>query len=160
MAGDATLDPTILVDGLVPTIDDLRSTLHAQFGVRPYRVFTVSRTWTGQVVGEGSSNDTEIEILPRPRVREWSQLEYKLQAMGRDLSGAVVVDEVSLTYSYPNLAGAGDECTEFFIRIDEGSGHSNPSRFYIHAKPPYVDREKSMGWVMWLRNIASSGCET
>lgn len=156
MAGSAILDPTVLVDSLVPdVIDGLRESLHPLFGVRAYRTFTVKRTWSGRNVGDGVSSETVVELRPQPKVQEWSDLEYELEPCGVDLSGQIKLTEVSLTYTQAELDGGTLASNEqWLIRIDEGHGQGSRSEFFFHQRPPYVDREKDMGWVVWLRNVA------
>jgi len=155
MAGDATLQDN-LVDSLVEgVIDGLREDLHPQFGVRPYRTFTVSRQWSGKLVGEGISADTEVELRPQPKVEPWNGLDYELEPCGLDLNGFVKLIEVSLKCTQANLDGGGDlgKNAEWFIRLDEAQGREGRSYYFTHAKPPYKDTEKDMGWILWLKAV-------
>lgn len=156
MAGSATLDPNVLVDSLVTgVIDGLRDALHPQFGVRPYRVFAVRRAWSGDVAGMGSFQDTETELTPWPRVARWDGMSYQHMEIGRESEGMVKVTEVSLTYTFDELVGA-NLCRheQWFIKITEANGQGTPPMYFTHAKPPYVDRERDMGWVLWLRDVS------
>ncbi len=163
MAGSAILDPDVLVDGLVPgVIDGLRGILHPEFGVRSYRVFTVKRTWSGKLAGEGNLTTEEIEIEPQPKVQVWrndKELKLELAQCGLDELGEIKLTEVSLTYTWEELTGRppdGDgpgANVEFFIKVTEAHGQLNKERFFQNTKPPFVDRIKDMGWVMWLRVV-------
>lgn len=162
MAGSAILDPSVLLDSLVPTVDKLRADLHPQFGVRAYRVFTILRTWSGRRLGEGVATDVETEIgapgdiVPSPKVHKWDGLRYDLAACGLDELGMVKLTEWSLTYTEAEVVGPKATMTkaqEWLIRIDEGHGQESKSRFYFHAKPPYIDREKDISWAVWLRSV-------
>lgn len=163
MSGSATLDSDVLVDSLVPgVIDDLRASLHPLFGVRPYRLFTVQRTWAGETVGEGGGfTDEETELAPQPRILDWSDLKYDLTSVGLQTTGGIKATEVSLTYTYTELTGGelGGN-VQWLLRLDEAHGQGQPSRYFTHAKPPTPDREKDMGWVLWLRPIQVPGCNT
>jgi len=155
MAGSAVLDPNVLVDSLVTdVIDGLREDLHPQFGVRAYRVFTILRTWSGRSVGEGTKVDTEVELRPQPLVHTWDGLKYDLEPCGLNLDGEVKLTEVSLTYTEAELDGGITlgRNQQWLIRIDEGHGQETRSKFFLHTKPPFIDREKDMGWVLWLRS--------
>ncbi len=61
-----------LVEGFLPTLDAARGLLGA-FGLRPFRVSVLVRTWSGRRVGEGDSTD---EVTPikvgggDPKVRQ------------------------------------------------------------------------------------------
>lgn len=161
MPGSATLNTSVLVDGLAGVIAELRGSLHPAMGVRPYRAYTVRRTWSGRTVGEGSSADVVVEITPQPRVMAWSdvgEFRYELEACGLDAVGSITLTEVDLSYTFTELAGPDDlgMNEQWLIKIGEAHGQQQPDRYFIIAKPPYVDREKDMGWVLWLRHQGTS----
>ena len=154
MPGSATLDQNVLVDSLVEdVIDGLREELHPAFGVRAYRVFTVLRTWSGRIQGEGERSDVVTELRPQPLVHSWDGRRYELQGCGLDDMGEIMLTEVSLTYTQAELDGGGalGKNQAFLIRLDEAHGQEQRSAFFIHTRPPYVDRIKDMGWKLWLR---------
>ena len=153
MPGTATMNPSILVDDLAGLIDDLRTDLHTDFGVRAFRVYTVKRTWDGEAIGDGNAVEVETEITPQPWVQPWG-LFNKLEPCGIDEAGTVTVTEVSITYTEPELVGAVGDLDEWFIRIKEAHGQLNPVRDFVHEMPPYIDRVQSMGWIMKLRRAA------
>lgn len=156
MPGSATLDPNVLVDSLVTdVIDGLREDLHPQFGVRAYRTFTILRTWSGLIVGEGTPADVVTELRPQPRVAVWDGLEYRLEPCGLDLEGDIKLTEVSLTYTQAELDGGGvlTGNQQWLFRLDEAHGQAQRSKYFIHTKPPFADREKDMAWILWLRNV-------
>lgn len=159
MPGSAILDPDVLVDSLVTdVIDGLREDLHPQFGVRAYRTFTILRTWSGQIVGEGTASDVVVELRPQPRVAVWNGMEYRLEPCGLDLEGDIKLTEVSLTYTQAELDGGGALAAneQWLFRLDEAHGQAQRSKYFIHNKPPFVDREKDMAWVLWLRSVEVS----
>lgn len=158
MAGNAILDPNVLVDSLVAdVIDGLRGELHPAFGVRSYRLFTVLRQWTGKTAGEGTSTDTEDEILPQPLIEPWegvgSGLQLDLKTCGMDEIGQITVREVSLTYTEDDLRGPASLARnqQWFLKLTDAHGQGTRQKYFIHGKPPYVDRVRDMGWIMWLR---------
>lgn len=156
MPGSATLDDEKLVDSLVPVIDELRGELHPLFGVRAYRVFTVLQTWSGKSQGIGELSEQVTEILPQPRVQIWDGLRYVLEPCGLDTDGEIVLTEISLTYTFAELAGGDLPANRRWrIRMADAHGQGNPVRDFILTKPPYVDREKDIGWVMWLRSAGA-----
>lgn len=159
MAGSATLDPDVLVDSLVEdVIDGLREDLHPAFGVRAYRVYTVFREWSGGIMGKGQATETVVELRPQPRVLAWDGLQYSMEPCGLDESGEIKLEEVSLTYTQAELDGGGSlaSSSEWLIRVDEGHGQEQRSRYYQHTRPPFVDREKNMGWILWLRAVSEA----
>jgi hypothetical protein len=163
MPGTAILDPDVLIDDLVPeVIDGLRGDLHPEFGVRAYRVFTVKRTWSGSMVGEGSVSEVTNEITPQPKVLVWTGLKFELRTCGLDDMGEIQLREVSLTYTHLELTGKSDAVMlgknqEFLIKLTEAHGQGNPVRYFQHSRPPFVDRENDMGWVVWLRDAKKAG---
>jgi hypothetical protein len=154
------LDPNQLVDSLVTdVIDGLRGDLHPQFGVRAYRVFTVRRTWSGRVAGEGTLTEVKTELLPQPMIEEWDGLAYRLLTCGLNSQGAMRLREVSLTYTHAEIAGPADlaENEGWILSVEEAYGQAQPARLFVIAQPPYVDRIKDMGWVVYLRAATEGG---
>jgi hypothetical protein len=154
MAGTAILDPNVLVDDLISTIDELRNDLHTQFGVRAYRVYRVTRTWTGSMVGDGSPVDVEVELAPQPLVHPFASLSNRLEPCGLNEAGYVEVTEVSLSYTFDEL-GAGEPAmgAQSLIKIVEAHGQLQPARYFTHNQPPYPDRIDDMGWVLNLVKV-------
>lgn len=152
MGGTATLGEN-LIDGLLPIVDDLRSSLNADFGTRPFKCYVVRRHWTGERRGEGTLVwDSETEITPAPRV-DLGSLFHRLSDLGLESDGEIVLREVSLTYTEAELTGQpladNEEC---FIRLVEGQGQGIVSRDFVLAtsKRPEPDREKDIGWRVTL----------
>lgn len=155
MAGSATLDPEQLVDGLVPDIDDLRG-LADEFGTRPFRLFQVARAWDSGQVGLGQPVDTLTELTPPPNVQPFLELGYKLQPCGIDEAGVVKITEVSLSYSLADLLGRQPDAqlpdgTENLFLLRENYGQGQPDRVFELNGSPASDRQRSIGWVLWLR---------
>lgn len=155
LTGSATLDDEVLVDALVPdVIDGLREDLHPQFGVRAYRMYRVIRTWSGAEPGEGTYTDVAVELRPQPRVEVWDGLRYVQAACGIEELGDVRLTEVSLSYTFADITGGVLAANvEVFIAIGEAHGQAQPTRLYTFAMPPFVDREKTMGWVIALHRV-------
>jgi hypothetical protein len=163
LVGAASLNSDVLVDSLVPdVIDGLREDLHPQFGVRAYRTYVVVRTWTGARVGEGTFTDDAGELRPQPLVWSWdtlaNALRFQQAACGVRELGACKLTEVSLTYTYDQLTGGNAlrDNQELFVAIADAHGQGNHPRLFTHDKPPYVDRVKDMGWVMFLRHVEAA----
>lgn len=155
LAGEAILSGN-LVDSLVPdVIDGLRDSLYPDFGVRAYRTYRIIRTWTGSEIGDGTFTDDAAELRPQPRVLEWTGLARRLAACGIQDLGDVILEEVSLTYTEPQLTGRGvlTNTQQLFIAIGEAQGGLQPAVLYTHHKPPFADREKTMGWILYLTRV-------
>lgn len=154
MPGSAVLDPDVLVDDLVGSlIDDLRDTLHPEFGVRAYRVFTLLRTWDGGEISEGAATDVETELTPQPLVKSFvNSLGQDLEPCGLDEAGTIILREVSLSYTYDELTGGDLEHNqEWLIILKEAHGQGQPDRAFVVETAPFVDRVKDMGWQIRLR---------
>lgn len=158
LVGEAVLDPAVLVDSLIPdVIDGLREELQPTFGVRAYRVYRVIRTWTGKTAGEGARTDVGHELRPQPRVRQWDGVRLQQAACGVRELGDVRVTEVSLTYTDAQITGQPLRANqEIFYAIGEAHGQGSPLRVWAFSQPPFVDREKDLGWVLWLRRAEAS----
>lgn len=153
LVGEAVLSSSVLVDSLVPdVIDGLRESLHPDFGVRAYRVYRILRTWGGQRPGEGIMTDVAREMRPQPLVHVWGGRRFEQAECGIEELGEVMLTEVSLTYTEAQLTGGGLLAMnqEIFIGITEAHGQGTARKLFIHAKPPYIDRVKNMGWQLWL----------
>ena len=156
MGGSATLDPDVLVDGLVEdVIDGLRRELHPAFGVRAYKLSTVHRVWAGQAQGEGAMTETVVELDPQPKIKIWDGLKYELDQCGLDEIGRIRVTEVSLTYTQAELDGGGSlpRNEAWFLLLEEAHGQESRPAYFIHEQRPFIDREKDMGWVLFLRRV-------
>lgn len=158
LIGDATLNPSVLVDSLVPSvIDGLRETLHPAFGVRAYRVYRVVRTWGGRVVGEGTSTDSAHELRPQPRVNHFNGVKYVQATCGIRELGDVMLTEVSLTYTDAQLTGQPLTARQdLFYVLGEAHGQASPLRLWALTAPPFIDRERDMGWVLHLRRVEAA----
>jgi len=151
MPGSATIDPNILVDSLLGVVDDLRSELNTAFGVRAFDVSTVVRVWSGGSVGVGTFTDTEVAITPQPSVKSFSSFSRDQEPCGYDMAGAVKLTEVSLTYTQAELlACEPPQGSEHLIKITEAGGRAQQPKYFVHAKSPYPDPVKTIGWHVWL----------
>ncbi len=159
MSGNSTLDQNNLLDCLIPCVDEIRSDIHEVAGTRAYRMFFVTRQWSGKQIGEGSSTDTEVEVYPRPKIYPFASMEYQQEPCGLDEAGFLKVTQVSLCYNHEDILGCeAPTGVEYLIRLDEGHGQGSPSRYFVHEKPPYEDRIKTVGWIMYLTHVETSAC--
>lgn len=156
MSKDAILGAN-LVDDLVPTVDELRASLHDDFGVRQYHVYTVLRTWDGGGTGLGTPTDVETELVPKPKCEFFSYqgvpgMRLELDECGVSEAGMIRLREISLEYAEHELLGptlvAGQE---WFIKITDAQGQLIRDRYWIIAKTPIPDRNLDIGWTMELR---------
>lgn len=156
LIGEAVLNQDVLVDSLVAdVIDGLREDLHPQFGVRAYRAYRVIRTTAGLTAGEGDYTDEAAELRPQPRVHIWDGLRFVQMTCGINEAGEIRLSEISLTYTEAQLFPKLERNQESFIAIGEAHGQGTTTRLFGHTRPPFIDREKTMGWVIFLRKIES-----
>lgn len=157
---NAILDPDVLIDDLVgPVIDALREDLHPQFGVRAYRVFTVKRRWAGELAGEGAMvEEIETEIRPQPLVAPWDGLRYTVGSCGMMVDGKVRLTEVSLTLTEAELTGKGPggklaTNEMWFLKLTDAHGQQTTPMYFTLDGPPYIDRVKTLGWIVNLTKV-------
>lgn len=154
---DATLTAGVLADDLVSVVDDIRGAIHGDLGTRPYRVYLVTRAWSGDRPGLGTLTDAEVEITPAPAVYT-AGLRGELRPAGLEEEGELVLDEVSLTFAETELYSPSLTGTERLLyRIDDAHGQSGRSRYYVPNKPPVPQRgdvgDSSIGWRVELRRV-------
>lgn len=158
LIGHAVLNQDVLVDSLVTdVIDGLREDLHPIFGVRAYRAYRVIRTWTGRRIGDGAFTDDAGELRPQPRVKLWDGLRFVQATCGIRELGEIRLTEVSLTYTQADLTGQPlTKMQESFIALGEANGQASTTELFAHTAPPFIDRERDMGWVLSLRRVEVS----
>lgn len=152
----ASVLDTSLVDKLLPTIDKLRGALLPKFGTVQHTVKLVTRTWYGEERGDGEFSDVEVTVDPIPEViiaapPGWR---YDLRPQGREEESMIKVVGISLkNYQEADLTGGEDlpKTVQFFWLLQDAHGQGVRSRAYVPAAPPVADREKTLGWVVYLR---------
>jgi hypothetical protein len=153
LIGTATLDQEVLIDDLVAdVIDGLRDELNPEFGIRAYRVYRVIRTWSGTEPGDGTPSDVAGELRPYPRVKFWDGFRYQENPAGLNDVGKVQCTEVSLTYSAADLNPPLNRNQELIIAIVITIDLSIVG-YFTHLQPPYIDREKDLGWSLNLIKV-------
>lgn len=92
-------------DDLIPILDDIRrDVIDTAVGLRLDDVTVRRRAWSGQRPGQGVPTDTDLELDPRPKVRDPSP-RARYAEPGRFEEGDQVVDKISLTYTQAQLDG-------------------------------------------------------
>jgi len=130
--------------GLV--VDDLRQ-LYTDFGLRPYRVFSVVVRWASGTVGYGEVQEcTRTEILPTPNV-VMRGVNNQATDVGIHEVGSIRIDEISPNYTEADI----DELFamqplpkgyEAFweVHVDRRDGRTVRRRF-VPADAPFRDAE-------------------
>lgn len=151
----ASILDSSLVDKLLPTIDAIRGTLLPRFGTVQHEVRIVRRTWTGVERGDGEFTDSEVVLTPPPMVEVGSPpgWRFDLRPQGREEEAMIKLTGISLAnYQEDDLTGGTlDKITQFFWLLKDAHGQGVHSRAYLPAAPPVPDREKTLGWVVYLR---------
>jgi hypothetical protein len=98
-----------LRDDLLPVFDDAR-TLIDELGLRTSRVILRTRSWDGGSVRMGDADDTDLELVPRPKVRE-------------SAPGYITVGPITPTYP-----GGGYTAEQLF---PENTLEENEERFWV-----------------------------
>lgn len=153
--GDAYLDPEVLIDDLVGDMDELKSELYADFGVRAFDVQVVIRTWSGAMLGEGDYSDRCLTLDPPPLVQSFDGMRWVLFPQGFNDGGEIRITDVSLAYNSEQLTGTAPgevlaENQQVFYRLTEAHGQGQEDRIFRLKGPPAVDRESNMCWVLHL----------
>jgi hypothetical protein len=152
----AVLNDGLLGDVLIGVVDDIRREVRAALGTRPFRVAIVTRTWSSGRPGVGTPTDVVLEIEPPPMVTDLST-RLDLRPAGREEEGDVLLTEVSLRYTEPELHPSTRGATEWFYRITDAHGQGTLPRFYTVTKPPTPRRgdhsSDATDWSITLRAI-------
>ncbi len=84
-------------------VDDARQ-LNTDFGIRPYRVFSVVVRWSGGERGRGDASvESEIEFLPTPKLKDYDSLAGDLRSGGEVERGQIKLTEISANYTEADL---------------------------------------------------------
>lgn len=137
-----------LGQGLIETVDSLRD-LHAQFGLRPYRVRIIVTEWTGGERGLGEEVVVRsTELLPVPKVSDVSALAKELSSIGLEEAGSLMVSEISGRFGEGVLTGhdaAGNPPEQqqsfqwevLFLTPGEAGDFGVRRRFFPSSAPTY-----------------------
>jgi hypothetical protein len=141
-----------LAEELGELVDDARQ-LNTDFGLRPYRVFSVLYEWSGGAVGKGRVQRVrEQEFLPTPLV-DLRPVRSTPRNAGKVEEGQVTLREVSPRYTEDQIAGLLFQDglgvgQEGFVEVqyDRRGGLAKRRRFGVHGVP-WHDAEK-FEWVV------------
>jgi len=132
-------------------VDEARQVLTDE-GLRPLRVWTVLRTWSGVEPGDGSSSDQETELTPRPKVHPPGSPALKRFASeaGLDMRGQVLVEQLSPNLSLEDLVGPTlTDAQQWFFRVahDTGEAFGRTGLFRLAGQP----FKRPLDWVLRLQ---------
>ena len=153
----AFTEHSLLGDALIAVVDDIRGSLRAALGTRPYTVARVVRTWSGGRVGEGTPLDDVLELQPPPMVRLDER--GRFAPGGQEYDGDIILTEVSLRYTALDLVPALEQGQECAYRVREAHGQEQNDRFYTVTGQPFARRgdqdDDRTDWRVTLRRIAT-----
>lgn len=153
---DVDLNPLVPLDAIASAVDGVRRTVHTALGSRTYKVEIVTRRWSGGAIGEGTADETVLEIDPRPLFSRVAR--DRLGPAGREQAGNATLSEVSLTYSAAELQPQVDEATEVAYRVTNTKGQGEPPMYFVLEADPVCrrgDRKRdNADWYVLLRETA------
>lgn len=128
MGGSARLDKSILGDALVGVVDDIRRSIHGALGTRPWRVFIITRRWSGRKVGEGTATDGVVELDPTPKLTKSDS--HRAGPGGLEETDSITLTGVSLSYTEDELWPNGSTSIEIVYRVEEAHGQGQAPNYY------------------------------
>jgi len=142
-----------LVESLGGLVDDLRQ-MQTDFGMRPYRLFSVVVKWTGGSSGRGDAVVvSERELLPTPKLLGTEALQGVASPGGYLNRGSVRLVQVSPRYTEDDVRALfhvqplPTDCDGFIeMRIDARDGVTDRRRFIV-SSPPFRNAER-FEWVV------------
>lgn len=151
-----------LAQKLIPVADFLRD-LRTRFGMRPYEVHVIRTKWTGGERGVGEEYvDSDVTILPTPRIMDMSALQEIVHPVGLDEVGQVTLDEVSGRYTDDQLRGHHDDGTpptedenvfyEVVFPLPDGKSGNVDRRRFFPTSAPHYSAGKFEWWVRLERS--------
>jgi hypothetical protein len=140
--GPSSLPQQSLAEVLGGTVDELRQ-LYTDFGLRPYRVFSVVIRWTGGDIGKGDAVlESEVELLPTPLLVDMKPVRGTAKPAGLDEEGAVMLKQISPRYTEDDVRTIfhqeqlpKDRDGYLEIRMDARDGITTRRRFTVKGAP-------------------------
>ena len=128
-----------IVEELGGTVDELRQ-LYTDFGMRPYRVFSVVVKWSGSEIGRGLPTVvSEKEILPTPEV-DLRSVRTEMRNAGKVDTGSAMLREVSPRFTEDDIEllfhvqPLPDGCQGFIeVQHDRRDGPAVRRRFAVRG---------------------------
>lgn len=137
-----------LANSLGSLADDLRQ-LYTDFGLRPYRLFSIVTEWSGGSDGRGEERlVSEVELLPTPRV-SLASLRGSLSDGGLRERGTLRVDQISPRYTEDDIYSLfhvkplPPRYTGWIeMREDERDGNTVPRRRFVVIGAPAREADR------------------
>lgn len=140
-----------LIDKLIPKVDLLRLKAANKFGLPPFDMYRVIRTYASGIIGDGSYTEAETLLSPPPMVKFDGK--DALERGGRRDARTMEATEVSLSYAENWLQGeltSGQVC---YYRLDERNSTTEAdSTTWVLSAIPETERE-NIGWKLKFRRF-------
>ena len=112
--------PSGIVKAMLPAIDSILS-IRDQLGAVIRPVSFLTRTWSGTEPGSGTATDSVVQLLPTPKIKEFSQ-DVRLREGGNIRAGDIILMGISRNkYTYQDLDSvtASKSVEKFFMVGDK-----------------------------------------
>lgn len=130
-----------LRSSLLPVFTSARQLIQ-DLGLRQHRVFIRTRAWSADEVHLGTVTETDVEILPRPKVKQLGNGRWEISKVTPSYSGGGWTPEQLLP-----TAGEGEDVT-IILRGPDGIDH----RFRVAE----VNPTGNFGYTLYLDELERS----
>ena len=141
-----------LIDKLITKVDLLRQKAADKFGLPPFDMYRVVRTYTSGIIGDGVYTEDSTLLSPPPMVKFDGK--DKLERGGRHDQRTLTATEVSLSYEENWLqgepAGAGEIC--YYKLVERNSTTLADTTTWILDAIPEAQRDE-IGWKLSFRRF-------
>lgn len=138
-----------LIDKLIPKVDLLRQKAADKFGLPPFNMYRVIRTYASGTIGDGSYTESETLLSPPPMV-EFSGGD-DLERGGRRDARKMKATEVSLSYTEDWLQGegltSGQQC--YYKLVDRNTTTFQDTTTWVLDRVPEQTRDQ----IYWELNF-------
>lgn len=143
-----------LIDKLITKVDTLRQKAADKFGLPPFDMYRVVRTYASGIIGDGAFVDVATKLSPPPMIK--FQGGDVLERGGRDDQRTMTATEVSLSYTENWLQGdpksSGQEV--FYKLVERNSTTAADTTYWILTAVPEAMRDE-ICWILKFRNRLS-----
>ena len=129
-----------LIDSLKDCSDSILG-IRESIGADLRKIYLVTRTWSGEMVGDGLASDESVKIEPTPGIKNLSN-DHRVKEGGAVQNGDLLIHQIS-KYRYPEQKD-----------IDCSSDLANVERFYQVGDVLYTvinTVEKHLVWDVQIR---------
>lgn len=140
----------VLTD-LICVIDDLRGEINSNFGTREYNIAIQVLTYPNEMRDGIPSLTSNVQITPAPAVTFTLSNAYSMNSSGKYMEGELVLSLISLRYKESDLMPVLTKNQELLYVMTSIHGEMTKPRYFIPAETPRIDRHKTAGWIVALK---------